>query len=289
MPDLSELLVDLDEEYAETRGLVAALAPDDPRWDRPTPAAGWAVRDQISHLAFFDDAGRRAVEEPEEFAREAELAMASMAQAGDPMEPHLTRGRSMTGDQLLAWWEDAHTGLARALSGADPGLRLPWYGPPMGVLSFASARLMETWAHGQDVADALGVEHRASDRLRHVAHLGVRARPFSYAVHGRDVPAGRIDVILAGPSGGSWEWQAGEPVADRARLEDGAVEGDPERARPTPGVRGSALDFCLVVTQRRNIADTDLAIEGEEAAEWMSLAQAFAGPPGPGRPPLRGG
>ncbi len=282
MPDLSELLVDLDDEYAETRGLVAELAPDDPRWDRPTPAAGWAVRDQISHLAFFDGAGRRAVEEPEDFAREAELAM---AQPGDPMEAHLTRGRSMTGDQLLAWWGEAHAGLIRALSWAEPGLRLPWYGPPMGALSFVSARLMETWAHGQDVADALDVEHPANDRLRHVAHLGVRARPFSYAVRGREVPPGRIDVRLVGPSGVSWDWRVGEPVAQE-RIEDGVVEGKPKGTRSASSVRGAALDFCLVVTQRRNVADTALVIEGEEAADWMSLAQAFAGPPGPGRPPL---
>jgi uncharacterized protein (TIGR03084 family) len=281
MPDVSELLADLDDEYAETRSLVAGLARDDARWDRPTPAAGWAVRDQISHLAFFDDAGRRAVEDPEDFAREAEVAM---AQPGDPMETHLKRGRSMTGDQLLAWWDEAHAGLTRALSGADPGLRLPWYGPPMGVLSFVSARLMETWAHGQDVADALGIEHRGSDRLRHVAHLGVRARPFSYAVRGREVPPGRIDVGLVGPSGASWEWQVGEPAAGQERIEDRAVESEPPPPRSASRVLGAALDFCLVVTQRRNVADTALVIEGEDAAEWMSLAQAFAGPPGPGRP-----
>lgn len=286
MPDLSELLADLDAEYVETHNLVEGLAADDPRWDRPTPAAGWAVRDQISHLAFFDDAGRRAVEEPAGFAREAESAM---AQAGDPMEPHLTRGRSMRGDQLLAWWDEAHAGMTRALSGADASLRLPWYGPPMGVLSFVSARLMETWAHGQDVADALDVEHRATDRLRHVAHLGVRARPFSYAVRGREVPPGRIDVTLAGPTGVSWDWQVGEALAGRAGSDDGVAEGEPQSARSPSSVRGAALDFCLVVTQRRNVADTSLVIEGEDAIDWMSVAQAFAGPPGPGRPPLHAG
>jgi uncharacterized protein (TIGR03084 family) len=278
VPTLPELLADLDDEYRDLLRLVAPLAPDDPRWDRATPAAGWAVRDQISHLAFFDDAGRRAVEEPEAFAREAELAM---AEAGDPMATHLTMGRSMTGDQLLSWWGSAHTGLIGALSGAGPSLRLPWYGPPMGVLSFVSARLMETWAHGQDVADALDHERQASDRLRHVAHIGVRARPFSYAVRGREVPPGRVEVSLVGPSGATWEWSAGDAVAR------GGVEERGEDGRPPPSVRGSALEFCLVVTQRRNMADTSLVIEGSEAVEWMSIAQAFAGPPGPGRPPQR--
>jgi uncharacterized protein (TIGR03084 family) len=285
MPTLSELLTDLDDEYAEVLGLLGELTPEDPRWDRATPAAGWAVRDQISHLAFFDDAGRRAVEVPEVFAREAEAALAAPR---DPMETHLVKGRSMSGDQLLAWWAGAHTAMVRALSGADPDLRLPWYGPPMGVLSFVSARLMETWAHGQDVADALGVERQSSDRLRHVAHLGVRARPFSYAVRGRDAPPGPIDVRLVAPSGGTWAWQVGEEVTGTERTIGGPAGGRSEDARTVPSVSGTALDFCLVVTQRRNVADTELVIVGDGAVEWMSLAQAFAGPPGPGRPPRRG-
>jgi uncharacterized protein (TIGR03084 family) len=284
VPSLPELVADLDDEYRDLIGLVSVLGRDDPRWDRPTPAVGWAVRDQISHLAFFDDAGRRAVEEPEAFAREAEAALAG---SGDPMAIHLDRGRSMTGDELLEWWGTAHSGMVEALSGVDPGLRLPWYGPPMGVLSFVSARLMETWAHGQDVADALAYERPATDRLRHVAHLGVRTRSFSYAVRGQDLPPGRVDVTLVGPSGVSWEWQAGGAVAGVGRGEPGVDPREEDGGSPSH-VRGSALEFCLVVTQRRNVADTALVIEGPEAAEWMSIAQAFAGPPGPGRPP-RGG
>jgi uncharacterized protein (TIGR03084 family) len=137
----------------------------------------------------------------------------------------------------------------------------------MGVMSFVSARLMETWAHGHDIADALGERRVANDRLRHVAHLGVRARPFSYLVRGLEVPAGRIEVTLAAPSGGEWRWEIGESA----------------QSQEVATVNGSALDFCLVVTQRCNVADTGLSISGDRAHEWMSIAQAFAGPPGPGR------
>ncbi len=140
----------------------------------------------------------------------------------------------------------------------------------MGVLSFISARLMETWAHGQDVADALGRTRQPTDRVRHVAHLGVRARSFSYLVRERPVPPGRIDVLLIAPSGEQWRWEVGERVDDE----------------PVATVEGPALDFCLVVTQRRNLADTALIVSGDLAVDWMSVAQAFAGPPGPGREPL---
>jgi uncharacterized protein (TIGR03084 family) len=265
---LPELLADLDDEYADCRGLVSTLAPGGPEWDRLTPAEGWAVRDQLSHLAYFDDAGRLALVDPDEFSLMVEQAMAV---GGDPMEAHLVRGRSMAGDALLAWWDQAHAGMMGALAGADPTTRVPWFGPPMGVLSFVSARLMETWAHGLDVADALGVRREPTERLRHVAHLGVRARPFSYLVRGRDLPPGRIDVELRSPEGASWTWTVG--AAD----DGGSVS----------TVEGSALDFCLVVTQRRNVADTGLLISGKPATDWMSVAQAFAGPPGPGRPSVR--
>ena len=121
---------------------------------RHARAAGWAVRDQVSHLAFFDDAARSAIVDPAAFTVAAEAALAA---GGDPMEEHLRRGRAMPGRDVLAWWRDARrqmVGAARTLDARD---RVPWFGPPMGALSFVSARLMETWAHGQDVADALGV------------------------------------------------------------------------------------------------------------------------------------
>ncbi len=269
MATLPGLLVDLDAEYEDLRGLVAQLGDYAPEWDLPTPAEGWAVRDQISHLAYFDAAARQAVVEPDEFARSVEELL---AKEGDPMEVHLTRGRNLGGDGLLVWWGGAHREMTAALAGADPSARVPWYGPPMGVLSFVSARLMETWAHGQDVADALGRVRTPTDRLQHVAHVGVRARPFSYLVRGRGAPSDPIEVVLEAPSGAEWRWETGQ-------ADDGA---------PASRVEGPVLDFCLVVTQRRNIADTDLVVSGESAREWMEIAQAFAGPPGPGRPPARG-
>jgi uncharacterized protein (TIGR03084 family) len=287
---LPELLVDLGAEYEDARELVASLPDDAPEWDLPTPAVGWAVRDQVSHLTFFDELGRMAMVEPEAFSAKAEAIVAS---AGDPMEEHLVAGRSMGGDRLLAWWGEAHAAMAEAFAGADPSARVPWFGPPMGVMSFVSARLMETWAHGQDLADTFGRVRQPSDRLRHVAHLGVRARPFSYAVRGSTPPAGRIDVVLTAPSGDVWTWEVGDGSGDGSGKGggEGGAEGGTGRGAgsATGSLSGSALDFCLVVTQRRNLADTELAIRGELAQEWMAIAQAFAGPPGQGRAPLARG
>jgi len=101
-------------------------------------------------------------------------------------------------------------------------------------------------------------------RLRHVAFLGVRALPWSFTVHGLDVPAAEVRVELRSPDRDLWVW--GDEEADDV-------------------VRGSALDFCLVVTQRRHPDDVRLDVQGPVAKRWIGIAQAFAGPPGSGRAP----
>jgi uncharacterized protein (TIGR03084 family) len=255
---VTELLNDLDAEHLDLDALLVTL--DEAGWARLTPAVGWAVRDQISHLAFFDDAAVLALTDPAAFASLAEAAMA----VSDPMEEHLRRGRAMTGIEILAWWRSSRAAMVDATRGLPDGARVPWFGPPMGVLSFVSARLMETWAHGQDVADAIGASRLPTARLRHIAHLGVRTRSFSYAVRGLEPPPRPVLVALTGPMGERWIWG------------DTDVEHD--------SVEGPALDFCLVVTQRRHVGDTDLVVTGDSASQWMTVAQAFAGPPGPGRP-----
>ncbi len=134
----------------------------------------------------------------------------------------------------------------------------------MAARSFVTARLMETGAHGRDIVDTAGATRTATARLKHVAHIGVRARPFSYLVNSLPMPETQVYVALTAPDGSVWEW--GEPAAD--------------------SVRGPALDFCLLVTQRRHVDDTHLRIDGPAASEWMRIAQAFAGGPGRGRSPL---
>jgi uncharacterized protein (TIGR03084 family) len=247
---------DLEAEHASLDELVADLGPV--AWDRPTPATGWTVRDQISHLGFFDRTGVLAATDEAEFASSTvELLAADDDRSVEP-------GRRMAPSELVAWWRSGRGELLAALRRLDPRTRLPWYGPPMSARTFATARLMETWAHGQDVADALGVEREPTARLRNVAHLGVQTRSFSYVVHGRQAPDAPVHVALVAPPGELWEW------------------GD---AKAADRINGPALDFCLVVTQRRHFSDTSLVAEGALAEEWLGLAQAFAGPPGPGREP----
>jgi uncharacterized protein (TIGR03084 family) len=257
--DMRGLLADLT---AETRVLEALLAPlDEAGWDRPTPAPGWAIRDQVSHLAYFDEAAVAAATDPGRFGAEAAELMTRGAGFPDEIA---RRHHAMPPTELLGWFRAARTRFVSVFTSLEAKARLPWYGPGMSAASSVTARLMETWAHGQDVADALGVRRQPSARLRHVAHLGVSTFGFAFALNGRPVPRQRVRVELTAPDGSIWTWgPAGAPDV----------------------VDGTALDFCLVVTQRRNIADTALRVTGPLATEWMGIAQAFAGPPGPGRPP----
>jgi uncharacterized protein (TIGR03084 family) len=257
-----QVLADLVAEHDDLDAMVAGL--DDDAWELPTPAAGWAVRDQIGHLAFFDARAREAVVDPEGFVESVELVRAAPDGEATWMEEHLSEPRALTAGELLRWWRAERAALLTVLGAVEPSTRIPWYGPPMGAVSFVSARLMETWAHGQDVADALRVTRLPTPRLRHVAHLGVNAMPFSFIVHGRDVPTEPIRIELRSPDRDAWVW-------------------GPEDA--TDEVRGPALDFCLVVTRRRHLDDVHLDVQGPVAREWMQIAQAFAGPPGEGRRP----
>ena len=257
--DMAALAADLAAESAVTRVLVAGL--DETGWRTPTPAAGWDIADQIGHLAYFDEVAVRSAVQPDEFR--AELAAAPESINPDTIA---ARYRDRTGAQTLAWFEGARAGLLETFAKLDPTIRLPWFGPPMSAASSLTARLMETWAHTQDIADALGVTRAPTGRLRHVAHIGVGARAFSYAVRGQTPPEAPVRVELTAPDGTLWTW--------------GPADADDR-------VTGTALDFCLLVTQRRHRDDLDLTVDGHAAQEWMAIAQAFAGPPGPGRQPTR--
>ncbi|GAB3074425.1 TIGR03084 family metal-binding protein [Micromonospora schwarzwaldensis] len=261
MVDATALLADLTAESDQLDALVSGLPPED--WARDTPAAGWTVAHQIAHLAWTDHVAGLAATDPDAF-------YASVLSAPDPARLVDDGAESFLAPPpaLLARWRDGRTTLAAALAATPAGEKLPWYGTRMSPASMATARIMETWAHGEDVADALGVTRAPTARLRHVAHLGFRTLGHGFAAHGRPVPTDPVRVELTAPAGDE-VWAFG-PAAASDR------------------VTGPALDFCLLVTQRRHRADLALVATGPVADEWLDVAQAFAGPPGGKREPASG-
>lgn len=248
---MSETVSAFLAECQELDDLVAGLDAAD--WRADTPAPGWSVAHQIAHLAWTDEVATLAATRPEAFEEEIARALADERYVDHAAQDRVNDGPEV----LLRRWRTGRERLAEALRAVEPGTKIPWFGPPMSSRSMATARLMETWAHGQDVYDALGRPHPATERLRDVAHLGVRTRDFAYTLHGRDLPAEEFRIELSAPSGECWSWGPEGRAAD---------------------VTGPAQDFCLVVTQRRAVDETALAAHGEAAA-WLRFAQAFAGRP----------
>ncbi|MGW2287636.1 TIGR03084 family metal-binding protein [Streptomyces phaeochromogenes] len=265
MTDPTPVFDDLRDESEELDRLVGELSEED--WALATPAAGWTVAHQIAHLAWTDRSALLAATDLAAFGAEVEKALAAPDRFVDD---GAEEGAGLPPARLLAEWRAGRDALHKVLSSAPRGVRFPWYGPPMSGASMATARLMETWAHGQDIADALHVMRPPTDRLRHVARIGVRARDFAFGVRGLTPPEEEFRVELTSPAGagdGDGElWTYGpEDAAQR--------------------VTGPALDFCLLVTRRAHRADLAVRAQGADADRWLDIAQAFAGPPGTGRPP----
>ena len=270
--DLASLLQDLLDEQASLDEVVASLGEGD--WDRPTPSPRWSVTDQIGHLCYFDRSAALAIRDPEAFSAEARrITEASLASETSGDDFTLGEFRTLPAADRLERWRQGRSDLAAAAGTLSERDRVGWYGPSMGAKSFVTARLMEAWAHGTDVCDAVGARREPTHRLRHVAQLGYITRGWSYVNRGLAPPTGDVRVELTAPSTDAstetWTWG------------DAGAAGDNR-------VTGPALDFCLVVTQRRNVADAGLEVSGEHATDWLSKAQAFAGPPTDGPAPSGG-
>lgn len=254
---MNPVVDDLQTESDALDALVAGLAPE--QWRLPTPAPGWTVAHQIGHLWWTDRVALLSITDEPAFealaARAQDVAETFVDDAAD-------EAAALPPTDLLASWRRTRADLHAALRAVPAGRKLQWFGPPMSGMSMATARLMETWAHGVDVADTLGVAVTPSARLKSIAHLGVRTRDFAFVVNGRTPPSEPFRVELTAPDGRLWTWGP-EDAAQR--------------------VRGSALDFCYLVTQRRPRGDLDVVADGADAQMWLSIAQAFAGPPGAGR------
>ena len=262
------VLPDLSHEGDWLEGLVVDLSEDD--WRRATPAAGWDVATTIAHLAWTDEAAVLAAAAdsgPEGKAAWDELVLQALADPDGFVDAAALEGGAVPPEELLARWRSSRQDLARVLTDLPGARRMPWFGPPMSPTSMATARYMETWAHGLDVAHALDVEVEPHERVRHVVHIGVRTRDFSFRNRGEQPPAEEFRVELTSPSGETWTY--GPDDADQR-------------------VTGSAWDFAMLVTQRAHRTDLALHATGADADHWLDIAQAFAGPGGNGREP-RGG
>ena len=255
---MEEIYRDLKDEQEALDAIVAPL--DDRQWNLLTPFIGWNIKYEIAHLAFWDMAAGLAATDGDAFNKMI-AGMFASEEAYDESQREL---REASPAYVMESWRRERKSLVDALDARDPKDRIPWVGPTMSARSKATARIMETWAHAQDVVDTLGIEREPTDRLRHVVHIGVTTFGWSHVSRGLEVPDVAVRLELIGPSGDLWTWGS-EDVSD--------------------SIKGQAEDFCLVVVQRRHVDDTRLEVTGDVARNWMLIAQAFAGPPVDGPKP----
>jgi uncharacterized protein (TIGR03084 family) len=250
----------------ETLALHALIAPlDAAALARPTAFKRWTVEDVVGHLHFWNRGADLALADPAAFAALAKEAMAFLATGRALRDFERRQLDGLAGAALVTAWRDFALEMTERFAAADPAARVAWVGPAMSVRSSITARLMETWAHGQAVYDLLGVVRRNTDRIRNIAHLGAGTYEWSFKLRGETPPAPKPHLRLEAPSGAVWTWNA---------------------PSETDLIEGLAEEFCQVVTQTRNVADTRLRVVGRSAAAWMAVAQCFAG--GPETPPAPG-
>jgi uncharacterized protein (TIGR03084 family) len=256
---MKEILADLKAEQESLDRFLCTLT--EAQWNLPTPAEGWSVRDSLSHIAHIDEVATVLMRGDNTPLEVAAKVLFKFTEIGVEM------GRGMKCSELLPWWRRARSVMMDELAKCDPKQRIPWFARPMGAKAFATARLMETWAHGLDCFDAVGVDPEDSDRLRHVALLAYLARAFAYQANGLAVPDSPLRLELVLPSGTLWT-QGEENAVNR--------------------IRGKAGEFCRVAVRRRHWKDMSLETEGDEAKRFIEIVQSYAGPPGPGRKPKKG-
>ncbi len=258
-------LAEVSAFRAESDALGALVDDFDESWLlRKTQFKDWAVADILGHLYIWNDAAALTIADSDAFSAFFNRVVAAMQGPGGmrAFENELLAGLSPR--DIADAWRQSVSAVCQLYGDADPRQRVKWGGPDMSVRSCISARLMETWAHGQAIFDLAGIDRIDSDRLHNIVMLGVNTFAFNFRINGLDVPPAMPALILQAPSGETWQF--GDDADNQ--------------------ITGLARDFCQVVTQVRNIRDTGLDVRGETAAQWMDIAQCFAGPPNP--PPLPG-
>ena len=243
----------------ESSALHALLVPlPDTAFDRPTQFKGWTINDIIGHLHAWNWAADASLCDENAFQDMIATLGRSTRQGLSLLAFEREWRGNLAGQALLSEWYGFCQAMTDRFTAADPKMRVKWVGPDMSVRSSITARLMESWAHGQAIYDLLGVERVDTDRIHNIAVLAVNTFGWSFANRGLPVPDTAPRIRLTAPSGAIWEWHAHSP--------DNLIE-------------GSATQFCQVAAQTRHLKDTQLRVSGDIATRWIDIIQCFAGPP----------
>ena len=259
MSSPTDVYADLKTEGEVLDKLVASL--DTAQWDLPTPAPGWTIKHQVAHLSSTARLAGISASDPAMFAK---VTVGADKDFDGAVNALLTPYLSASPADLLARWRSEREVAVKALSALPPAQMVPWVARDIPASALACAGLMELFAHGQDIYDTIGAPREYTDAIGHLTWFGTRNRDFAYLVRGLTPPEAEFRYEFTAPSGTVWAF-------------------GPEDAENR--ITGPAVDFCMLVTRRRNRADLAVTATGADADQWLDIAQAYRGSPGPGREP----
>ena len=260
-----EITADLKEEAQELKNLLDSLSEQE--WKTKTTFKDWTPQEVVAHLYYFDLMAIYSFKDKDKFMSEAKFIGGTTELKTSYDRAVAVKDRLDTKGylDLKEKWFHSCNEMCELFSTADPKERMLWFGPDMGARMFITARFMETWSHGQEIYDLKKIKRTYTESIKHVATIGVRTFGWTYVNRGLEIPQDVPYIKVHSPSGETWEWN--EPNQNNY-------------------VEGEAADFCHVVTQGRNVKETNLRVVGDTASHWMSIAQCFAG--GAEEPPLSG-
>ena len=257
--DIMDAILDLNE-------ILESLT--DEEWKSPTTFKQWTPEEVVAHLFYFDRMTVYSINFPEKFNDEATYMFKTFTALPNSLDRAIAVKQRLEvndSESLRRLWHDSALEMCSKFQVIDPARRCTWFGPDMGARMFMTARFMETWSHSQAIYDLIGKERVYKDNIKNIATIGVKTFGWTYMNRKLKVPNQIPFVSLSSPSGIQWQWN--EPSSEES-------------------IKGLASDFCHVVTQTRNIDDTDLQLVGAVAKQWMGMAQCFAGDPED--PPAKG-
>ncbi|MEV4516539.1 TIGR03084 family metal-binding protein [Dactylosporangium sp. NPDC049525] len=257
-----DVIADLVADAEDVDRMLAGLT--DSQWTLPTPAEGWTVAHQAGHLAFVFRIAGLAASSPEAFNALTQRIGSGFGAFDRAVNAALEEYLALPREALLTRWRAERDAGVAALAAVPDATLVPWLVRPIPPAVLCAAGMTELFAHGQDIADALGVERQRTDRIKRIVGFVVHTWEFGYQANNLTPPAEQFRFEVIAPSGAVWKYGP---------------------ADATQAVIGSAVDLCLLATRRRHHSDLGLVGFGADASTWLELAQAYRGPAGKGRAP----
>ena len=256
---MEKIISSIRNEALTLEGLFNGL--DELTWKAETSFKSWSPEIILSHLLYFDRMTIYSLNDLDKFNEEATFLFKTFSSETNSLtRAQIVKDRLLIDSRssMIAEWKASNQEMTNIFFNVEPDQRCQWFGPDMSARMFMVARYMETWSHSQAIYELLDERRHYTDDIEHIVDIGVKTFKWSFRNRKLDVPEIIPYIELISPTGETWSFN---------------------EINKEESILGLATDFCHVVTQNRNIKDTELEVNGKISEHWMSIAQCFAGEP----------